>query len=43
MKNLLRKLFLLDYFAKRRERKQAKINLENRINELRKRDPFIYR
>ena len=43
MLKLLRKLFFIEYFAAKRAEKNAQMELAKKLEELRRRDPFIYR
>jgi len=43
MLKLLRKLFFIEYFAAKRAEKIAQMELAKKLEELRRRDPFIYR
>ena len=43
MKKILRKIPIISFFVKKYEERQTKKRIQKKLDELRKRDPFIYK
>lgn len=43
MKKLLKKIPIISFFVKKYEERQSKKRIQKKLEELKKRDPFIYK